>query len=132
MSFGIKLQNLRKVENLSQGELALKIGVSQKTISSWETDRTSPSISDIDKLCSLFNVGMNYFSEIETRVTKPIFGFEEDDDITTLENGQLSINIDKLETQNAPIKLSTLIQYVKNLSKDDRTVLKQFLEIMDK
>ena len=126
MSFGIKLQNLRKVENLSQGELALKIGVSQKTISSWETDRTSPSISDIDKLCNLFNVGMNYFSEIETKTTKPIFS---PDEIVMREDGQYSI---ELEPTDIPMKLSTLIHYVKMLEKDDRTVLKQFLEIMDK
>lgn len=40
----------RKKSELSQTELAEAIGVSQKTISSWETGKTVPDMRDYEKL----------------------------------------------------------------------------------
>ena len=124
MSFGAKLQSIRKIEGLSQDELALKIGVSQKTISSWETDRTSPSISDLDKLCNLFGVGMNFFSEIETRVTKPVFApdpryWDESDEP------------DKVpESKKTVMTLAQVLKSVEELSCEDKEALRNMLDYM--
>lgn len=122
MSFGAKLQSIRKIEGLSQDELALKIGVSQKTISSWETDRTSPSISDLDKLCNLFNVGMNFFSEIETRVTKPVFApdpryWDESDELAK-------------ESKKTVVTLAQVLKSVEELSCEDKEALRNMLNYM--
>lgn len=51
MSFAWNLKTLRNQTDLTQGELANKIGVSQKTLSSWETGRTEPNIGEVIELC---------------------------------------------------------------------------------
>jgi DNA-binding XRE family transcriptional regulator len=49
---------MRSQSGLTQGELATKVGVSQKTLSSWETGRTDPSIEETIKLCNALNCTM--------------------------------------------------------------------------
>lgn len=51
MSIGSNIKDKRKKAGYSQVELATKLGVSDKTISSWEIDRTEPNIGMIEKLC---------------------------------------------------------------------------------
>lgn len=58
MSFAWNLKTMRSQSGLTQGELAAKIGVSQKTLSSWETGRTDPSIEETIKLCNALDCTM--------------------------------------------------------------------------
>lgn len=44
MEIGNKILILRKQNNLSQEELAEKVGVSRQTISKWELGETSPDL----------------------------------------------------------------------------------------
>lgn len=53
---GEKLKNLRIGMNLTQIELGDKIGVSDKTISSWENSRTLPDVNMLFILANIFNV----------------------------------------------------------------------------
>ena len=53
---GNKIKELRIKNNLSQLELANILYVSNKTISSWENNRTNPDINFIFKLCDIFHV----------------------------------------------------------------------------
>lgn len=55
MEFSNNLKRLRTNAKLTQNELALKMGVSSKTISSWEVGRTEPSMGDIATLCKFLN-----------------------------------------------------------------------------
>ena len=55
-----RLKNLRKGQHLSQMALSKIIGVSQQTIGSWETGRTSPDNSMITTLAKHFNVTTDY------------------------------------------------------------------------
>lgn len=45
MNLGNKITELRKQINLSQEELAEKVGVTRQTISKWELEETSPDIN---------------------------------------------------------------------------------------
>ncbi len=54
MSVGKSIRKFRKLNKLTQEELANKMGVSDKTISSWEIDRTEPDIGTIQKLALYF------------------------------------------------------------------------------
>lgn len=54
MEFKDNLRTLRVRAELSQTELSDKIKVNQKTISSWETGRTEPSINEVVALCRVF------------------------------------------------------------------------------
>ena len=49
----------RKKERLSQRELALKLGVTDKTVSKWETDQSRPSAANLRKMEELFDTSLS-------------------------------------------------------------------------
>ena len=55
MSIGDNIKLWREKRNLRQAELAELIGVSDKTVSSWEINRTEPKMGMIEKICSALN-----------------------------------------------------------------------------
>lgn len=50
------IKNFRKQINMSQDELAERLGVSRQSISLWETGQTQPTIDNIIALSKIFNV----------------------------------------------------------------------------
>lgn len=56
----MRIKELRKNYNLTQLELARKIGVNQTNIYDWEKGRTEPSICYLDKLATAFDVSVDY------------------------------------------------------------------------
>lgn len=54
MLLGEKIRNLRIERGMSQEELAFKLDTSRQTVSSWENDKTYPSIEFIIELADLF------------------------------------------------------------------------------
>lgn len=75
MNLGNRIANLRKRNKWTQNELADKIFVTDKTISSWESNRTEPNLEIIIKLSELFNCSASYLiygdtkkNDIETEI----------------------------------------------------------------
>ena len=72
MTLGDNIKSYRVRNDMLQGELAKKLGVSKQTISSWETNRTEPNIGAIEKMSQLFNcskldiIGQDYVVKLET------------------------------------------------------------------
>ena len=61
MSFGEKIKELRKKNNLSQAELADKIGVTQKTICNYENGTRFPKGQKIiNGFADIFDVSIDY------------------------------------------------------------------------
>lgn len=61
MSFGTNLQYLRHLsKNMTQEELAEKLGVSRQTISKWELDTAQPEIDKAIELCRIFNCSLDH------------------------------------------------------------------------
>ncbi len=56
---GAFISELRKENNLTQKELAEKLGVSDKAVSKWETGRCYPDIEVMGTLSTLFGVTVN-------------------------------------------------------------------------
>ncbi|MBQ3835205.1 MAG: helix-turn-helix transcriptional regulator [Elusimicrobia bacterium] len=59
-------RNLKKImleKNLTQKEVADKIGIEQTVISRWARGAAVPTIASIKKLSSVFGVPLNYFLE---------------------------------------------------------------------
>ena len=54
------LKQERNKKGLSQMAFAKLFGVSQQTIGSWETNRTSPDLESLSKLANFFNVSVDY------------------------------------------------------------------------
>lgn len=75
MNLGNKIKNLRKKKKLTQQELADKLYVTNKTVSSWESNRTEPDLEMIMKLSEIFDCSLHYLmdeslmkNDIETEI----------------------------------------------------------------
>ena len=81
MSIGERIKRLRKMKGITQLELANKLFVTDKTISSWESDRTEPSLEILVKLSDILDYNVGYLiygespkndveTEIKIKITK--------------------------------------------------------------
>ena len=59
MNLGKKIAELRKKNNLSQEELAEKVGVFRQTISKWEIGDTTPDINQVKIISKIFNISID-------------------------------------------------------------------------
>lgn len=60
MTFGEKIQKLRKESGLSQEELSYQLGVSRQAISKWERDSGYPETEKIVRMSKIFDVTLDY------------------------------------------------------------------------
>ena len=67
------IRNYRKANNLSQDELAEKLGVSRQSISLWENGQTQPTLDNIIALAKIFHVTSDALlsSESSETVSEP-------------------------------------------------------------
>ncbi len=56
MTFGERLQQVRKAAGLSQEQLAGLVGMSRQAVSKWETDQAAPDIDKLALLCGVLGV----------------------------------------------------------------------------
>ena len=63
--FGEYIYKLRKEKNLSQLELGMKLGVSDKAISKWENGKAKPQTDILKKLSKIFEVSADYLLGLE-------------------------------------------------------------------
>ncbi|MFQ7237306.1 MAG: helix-turn-helix transcriptional regulator, partial [Enterococcus hulanensis] len=59
MLSGEKIQMMRTEHDLSQKELAEKLGVSRQAIAKWETNRGIPDIENLKRIAQLFEVSID-------------------------------------------------------------------------
>lgn len=64
---GVLLKNLRKEKNLSQAELAEKLGVSNRSISRWENGMTMPDFDLLIELADFYEVDVREILDGERR-----------------------------------------------------------------
>ncbi len=58
--FGQRLHDLRLENNYTQETLGEKLGISPKTVGTWERGTREPPLKAIDKLAKLFSVSVDY------------------------------------------------------------------------
>lgn len=58
--FGARLKEARKATNVSQEKLAELSGISVQTISSYETGHSAPVLENINDICVILNVSLDY------------------------------------------------------------------------
>ena len=81
-AIGKYIAHKRREKNLTQEQLAEKIGVSNKTISKWETGKNMPDYSMIEPLCEALSVTLSELMSAKDTVENNIPG---DDDAQILE-----------------------------------------------
>lgn len=62
MSIGERIQELRKEQNLSQGQLAKAMDVSRQAVSKWENDLASPDSMKLIQLADLLDTDIEYLT----------------------------------------------------------------------
>ena len=60
MTVGESLRRFRKALNLSQGDVADKLGMLQQSYYRYESGKTSPRADDIIKLANIYHVSADY------------------------------------------------------------------------
>jgi bacteriophage CI repressor helix-turn-helix domain len=58
--FGTRLREVRKSKKITQIELANMLGISQKSYSHWENNKTFPSFENLIKLADLLEVSLDW------------------------------------------------------------------------
>lgn len=101
-SLGEKIKDIRLSNNLKQSELADILHISEKTISSWENNRTTPDLNMIYKIS-------NYF--------KKSFYYLISDDYVDLNNNEIEI---KLKVDRS--EYERILNLLKNTAKYKNTV----------
>ena len=62
MSIGERISELRKAQNISQGQLADLMEVSRQAVSKWETDQASPDTIRLIKLADVLDTDVEYLA----------------------------------------------------------------------
>lgn len=94
-SMGQRIKSKRKKAKLSQDKLAQRIGVTQNTISRWESDRTVPDREELNRLKKIIG-GINYPKGQKS--SKPLKS-ETNNEASALENNIAQKNSDGINTQ---------------------------------
>lgn len=62
MSIGERITELRKEQNLSQGQLASALEVSRQAVSKWENDQSSPDSMKMIRLAEILDTDIDYLT----------------------------------------------------------------------
>ena len=58
--FGKRIKQLRKQHRLTQSELGEMVGLTQQSITAWETGRTYPDVYTLIRLAMLYEVSVDW------------------------------------------------------------------------
>ncbi len=72
-SMGERIYNLRKQNNMSQGDLANELDVSRQTVSKWENNMSMPEIEKLTALSKIFGVSIDYIVSGKETFAQPNF-----------------------------------------------------------
>lgn len=59
MNLSDNLRKIRKEHNLSQEQLAEKLGVSRQSVSKWESNQAYPEMDKVVQICNMFNINID-------------------------------------------------------------------------
>ena len=85
----MRIKELRLLANLTQSELAKKIGCNQTAIGKYERGDLEPNLQTLKKFCEIFNCSLDYLVGLEDDFGNVIL--KESDNLTTKERKILTI-----------------------------------------
>ncbi len=91
-SFGDRLQNLIKSNNITQKELAYKLNVKRGSVSNWVTNRRFPDAETLIKIADYFHVTIDFLLRGDNDSFKKDY-----DEINNLHKRYLDLNEDNKE-----------------------------------
>lgn len=104
-TFGQRFLKLRKARGLTQEDIAKKLNISAQAVSKWENDISSPDISLLPEIASIFNITIDELLGKETNKTEVLpEGKRKDINSMMLYINILSVDGDKVKV-NLPMSL---------------------------
>ena len=64
---GDRIKELRIAKNLTQAQLAIKVGVTEHAVRNWETNQRSPSVDVLIRIAQFFTCTVDYLLELEEK-----------------------------------------------------------------
>lgn len=116
MSLGKRITKLRKEKNMTQQELASLLFITDKMVSSYESDRTEPNLEMIVKISEIFECSTGYL----------IYGDVNRSDIET----EIKIKLSKKEFENLKILMerdATFLKESKQIDTYYQPIYRKFL-----
>lgn len=104
-TLGERLVEYRKNKKISQVELAAKLFVSDKTISSWESNRTVPDLDTLAKISEL----------LEVRIIDLLYGNNSRSDVET----EIKIKLSEKEFNDLKLLLNQKGKFLKDINQKD-------------
>jgi len=74
-----KIRSLRVERNLSQAELAKRLGLSRNGVNSWEQALSAPSLTYLVELAKFFHVTTDYLLGLSERTSIDVVGLSRED-----------------------------------------------------
>ncbi len=72
MEIGKRITEKRKEKNLTQTEIADKLGISTQAVSNWERGNSMPDISKLSEICDIFDMSIDELLGRESTIVKSI------------------------------------------------------------
>ena len=121
MSIGDNIKKWREHRNLKQSELAEMLGVSDKTVSSWEINRTEPKMGMVEKISSALHCKKTDIIGIDDVSDEPYYLNEETREIAqeVFENPELR-SLFHVARDIPPERLKAHIEFMKNLKDQEK------------
>ena len=121
MSIGDNIKKWREHRNLKQSELAEMLGVSDKTVSSWEINRTEPKMGMVEKISSALHCKKTDIIGIDDVSDEPCYLNEETREIAqeVFENPELR-SLFHVARDIPPERLKAHIEFMKNLKDQEK------------
>ncbi len=69
IKLGSKISELRKCAGLTQEQLAQALGVTNQSVSKWESDKCYPDIELLPRLCKIFGCSMDYLFGLQHQIS---------------------------------------------------------------
>ena len=73
MSLTEKIHQLRKQHNMSQEQLAGKLGISRQAVSKWESGQSMPDTDKIIQLSKIFNEHQIIYLKMRIPAKQPLY-----------------------------------------------------------
>ncbi len=104
-TFGQRFQRLRKKHNLTQEDVADKVGISSQAVSKWENDLSAPDISILPDLADLFHISLDELLGREVTKTEVL----KQDQRKSIDEMLFKVSFDSSEGDSARIKIPVSI-----------------------
>ena len=135
-SFSERLKELRKKNNLTQQELADKVGTNRVNVTKWETGRTEPTLENIVKLSKILDTttdellgrNINFGDTILNKKYKYDLSVLKESDIQNLYDLKITLAFDLLDESLNPTKLKEILMEKNKLNKDEELILDTILD----